>query len=263
MIKKIVFIILLLFYSSILCSQTLSIDDLSREGVRLGLIFNNATKVGDVEAQNKVLDDVDAILSTLKKQEQVDAFMNAFNNCNIEISTPENDAIMYVRALGNAQVARDEIGIEDAQDIITEVKNKYLALGDEKYQLFVKYFDVANKSLELGILQRNAYGDEVVINNVAMQLNNLRKEYSTDAASMKIIDDTYGYFSVVTTNLEYDAQQYAEKMVAAQKSGNIDHVNEVAKNIGYLYQRYYYEKGKSVADELNNKINQIVEQSFK
>lgn len=263
MVKKIIFVILLSFTSSILYSQTLSLEGLSREGVRLGRIFNNAIKVGDVEAQNKALEDVDAILSTLKKQDQVDAFMNAFNNCNIEISTPENDAIMYVRALGNAQVARDEIGIEDAQDIIAEVKNKYLALGNEKYQLFVKYFGIASKSLELGILQRNASGDEVVINNVTMQLNDLHNEYSTDEVSMKIIDDTYGYFSVVTTNLEYDAQLYAEKMVAAQKSGNLDQVNDVAKKIGYLYQRYYYEKGKSVADDLNNKINQIVEQSVK
>lgn len=126
-IRRLVSIITLVLIASIaLDAQVMSLEELAREGARIGRQFRAAVQSGDVEAQNAALDEIDAILATLKKQEQVDALSNAFNNCNVVITNPATDAEGYILALGNAYVEGDTIGIEDAQDIIATVQRQYL-----------------------------------------------------------------------------------------------------------------------------------------
>ena len=114
MIRRILLSACALLIVGVLSAQTHTLDYLSKEGARIGRMFRNATKANDVDAQNAALTQIDEILATLKTQEQVDALTNAFNNTNVEITIPEQDAVAYVRALGNARIALDEIGIEDA-----------------------------------------------------------------------------------------------------------------------------------------------------
>ena len=85
--KKIFIVLLSVFvFANTLVAQVMSLEELAREGARIGRQFKAATAAGDVNGQNAALDEIDAILATLKKQEQVDALTNAFNNCNVAIS---------------------------------------------------------------------------------------------------------------------------------------------------------------------------------
>ena len=258
MIRKSLLSICALLIVGVLCAQTYTLEYLSKEGTRIGRMFRNATKANDVDAQNAALTEIDEILATLKNQEQVDALTNAFNNTNVEITTPEQDAVVYVRALGNARIALDEIGIEDAQDIIEKVKSLYLERDADQYVALKKYLEIANRSLEIGILARNAYGDEVVIKSVDEQLLALRNELAADSVSLKIIDDVYYYVSPVITNVEYDAQMCAEKMIEARKNGSKDAQQKISNEIIALYQRYSIEKGEIEANKFQNLVNEIV-----
>ncbi len=259
MVRRILLSACALLIVGVLSAQTYTLDCLSKEGARIGRMFRNATKANDVDAQNAALTQIDEILATLKTQEQVDALTNAFNNTNVEITIPEQDAVAYVRALGNARIALDEIGIEDAQDIIEKVKSLYLERDADQYVVFKKYLDVANRSLEIGILARNAYGDEVVIKNVNEQLSALKNEFAADSVSLKIVDDVYGYVSPVITNVEYDAQMCAEKMIEARKNGSKEAQRKVSTEIMYFYQRYSIEKGEVEAGQFQNLVNEIIE----
>ncbi len=259
MIRGFLSLLCALFVVGVLGAQTYTLEYLTKEGTRIGRQFRNATKANDVEAQNAALVEIDELLATLKTQEQVDALTNAFNNTNVEITTPQQDVIAYVRALGNAKIALDEIGIEDAQDIIDKVKSLYLERDADQYMMFKKYLDVAKRSLEIGILARNAFGDEVVINSVAEQLLALKREFATDSVSLKIIDDIYYYVSAVITNVEYDAQMCAEKMIEARKNGSKENQEKVSTEVIYLYQRYSIEKGEIEAKKFQNLVNEIIE----
>ncbi len=259
MIRRFLLSVCALLIVGALCAQTYTLDYLSKEGARIGRMFRNATKANDVDAQNAALTEIDEILATLKTQEQVDALTNAFNNTNVEITTPEQDAIAYVRALGNARIDCDEIGIEDAQDIIEKVKSLYLERDAEQYMAFKNYLDIANRSLEVGILARNAYGDEVVIKSVDEQLSALRNKFAADSVSLKIVDDVYGYVSPVITNVEYDAQMCAEKMIEARKNGSKEAQQKVYNEMIFLYQRYSIEKGEIEANKFQNLVNEIIE----
>lgn len=244
-------------------AQVMSLEELSREGARIGRLFKKATDAGDVNAQNAALDEINAILSTLKKQEQVDALTNAFNNCNVPITTPSRDALGYAMALGNAIEASDEIGVEDANDIIETVRQQYMSRLSDDYNNFEKYLAAAKNGLQLGLSAQEANGNEAQIMQIEAQLSAECDKYEGDSISVKIINDMYGLFSIKITDIENDARICAEKIINAAASGESPSHMEKAKNVsGYYYKKYALLKGEEEANKLNEKINAILEGKY-
>ena len=263
--KKIFIVLLTVFvFANTLVAQVMSLEELAREGARIGRQFKAATAAGDVNGQNAALDEIDAILATLKKQEQVDALTNAFNNCNVAISNPSQDALAYTMALGNAIEAGDDIGIEDANDIIATVRQQYLERSNDEQQILDKYFSIAKEALDLGVLAYNANGDANEISRIETQVAELHNKYSEDKELVKIIDELYGIFSIKITDLENDAQLCAREIIKAKCSGESPAYFEKARRLsGYYYKKYALCKGEEEAKRLNDRINAILDEENK
>ena len=253
-ISVIIVLLCLMFTAS---AQMLSVDELQKEGARIGRNFQRATKMGDVEGQKNALNDLDAILSTLKKQEQVDALTEAFNNCNIEISTPEKDAKAYVVALGNAIVDGDSIAIEDANDIIQTVKERYQQQNNDS--IFSYYLTMAKCALDCGLNARFSQNEDELLASKS-QIEALKGEYMTDNVAQSLIDYIYGFFATTISDVDTDAKKCASMIINAQKSGSEEQLNNANKTVGYYYARYVIEKGEIVAQEFNDKIQLIINQ---
>lgn len=256
-------IMMLLSASISLNAQDMSLDQLAKEGARIGRKFRAAVEMGDVNGQNAALGEIDAILVTLKKQEQVDALTNAFNNCNVPITTPSRDAVGYTMALGNAMVDGDTIGIEDANDIIATVRQQYLERPIEEQKDFEKYLAAAKAGLQLGLSAYEANGNESQIMQLEAQLSAECEKYDGDSISVKIINDMYGLFSIKITDIENDARICAEKIIKAAASGELPSHMEKAKNVcGNYFKKYALLKGEEEANKLNEKINAILEGKY-
>lgn len=249
--------------SSSLFAQEISLEELARKGARIGRQFKAATEAGDENGQKAALNEIELILGTLKKQEQVDALSNAFNNCNVLISSPSQDALAYTMALGNAIVAGDNIGIEDANDIIETVRQKYLTISSEKHQSFEKYLSIAKEALDLGISALNANGDDNEIARIETQVRGLCDKCSGDKESEKIINELYGIFAIKITDIENDAQICANKIIKALSKDNSQQLLDKALNeVGYYYKKYALHMGEDVAKTLNDKINQKLDGKY-
>ncbi len=233
-----------------------SIEYLNREGARIGRYFKKATQEGNVEGQNIALLQMDSILSTLKKQEQVDALTNAFNNCNVEITVPKNDAILYMRALGNALVAHDDIGAEDAKDIIENVKQQYKTKSVDEYNAFEKYLKAADAGILLGIAKRNASSEE--LSEIKNQESAIKTTYENDGELLDVFVSICGFFSTKITDIDSDADLCASKILEAQKSGKQELIDEAKKEVVYMYEHYLLEQGEDVATLFDKKVNEIL-----
>ena len=262
--KKTLIALLCVAFSAIsLSAQVESLDELARKGARIGRQFKAAIEAGDVKAQTAALDEIQSILLTLKKQEQVDALTNAFNNCNVLISNPSQDALAYTMALGNAIVDKDSIGVEDANDIIETVRQKYLTISSEKHQSFEKYLSIAKEALDLGISVSNANGDDNEIARIETQVRGLCDKCSGDKESEKIINELYGIFAIKITDIENDAQICANKIIKALSKDNSQQLLDKALNeVGYYYKKYALHMGEDVAKTLNDKINQKLDGKY-
>ena len=262
MISRYVLLLCSLCVACGLLAQDISFEFLSREGARIGRIYRAAVKVDDINAQNSALAEMDAILSKLKTQDQIDVLTKAFNQSAIEITTPAQDAFAYVLALGAAKEERDDVAVQDALDIITTVKQLYIERSIDQYKQFDNYLKIALQSLDLGILMHSAYADEVVVKSVTSQLNELKEKCSKEIESIKIIDDIYGFFSTRIVNFDYDVLLSAEKLIEAHKSGNKDLIEKTSQEVEYLYKRYYMKKGELESTKFMQKINEIVDASL-
>ena len=259
-LKSIFLLFLFLSTLTILNAQDFTIDKLSREGARIGRQFKVAIKEGDIDAQNAALDEISAILSTLKKQEQVDALTNAFNNCNVTISTPSRDAVGYTMALGNAIVDEDTIGIEDANDIIETARQQYANRSADEQALFDKYLCAAKVGLELGLKALDANGNIGKITAIESQLSAEYEKHAGDSVSIKIINDMYGIFSIKITDIETDAKICATEIINASAKGGVPSQMEKAKNLcGAYFKKYSLQKGDEEAKRLNDRVNEILE----
>lgn len=262
-IRRLVSIITLVLIASIaLDAQVMSLDELAREGARIGRQFRAAVQSGDVEAQNAALDEIDAILATLKKQEQVDALSNAFNNCNVVITNPATDAEGYILALGNAYVDGDTIGIEDAQDIIATVQRQYLERPADEQKMFDRYLLASRSALDLGLAARKAHGNTEAIKNIETQVEELRTKQQGDSVALKLVDNIYGFYAAVLTDIDSDAQLCANKIVEAQKSGSQVTLDKVVHEVGCYFKRYAHERGDEVANVFNQKVNTLMEGKY-
>lgn len=261
--KRFISIIALVLVTSLAVdAQVMSLDELAREGSRIGRQFQAALKAGDVEAQNAALNEIDAILATLKKQEQVDALTNAFNNCNVVITNPATDAEGYTLALGNAYVEGDTIGIEDAQDIIATVQRQYLERPADEQKMFDRYLLASRSALDLGLAARKAHGNTEAIKNIEAQVDELRTKQQGDSVALKLVNNIYGFYATVLTDIDSDAQLCADKIIEAQKTGSQELLNKAAHEVGCYYKRYAHEKGDDVAKEFNQKINTLMEGKY-
>lgn len=239
-------------------AQQLSILELEREGARIGRQFKVAVEKGDVDAQNAALNDIDAILATLKTQEQVDALVNAFNNCNVTISTPSHDAMSYTMALGVAMADNDEIGIEDALDIIENVRQQYRARSDKEYDEFEWCLIAARSGLDLGLKAFDADGNADILQQIETQVDQLRQKYATDSTSLNIVNEMYGIFSVKITDIDNDARICADKIINALSRNNNKNnaiLDKALNEVGYYYKKYALQFGEDKAKQLNEKIN--------
>ena len=234
-------------------AQERTLEELSQEGTRIGKIFKAATDAGDKNGQNAALKEIEAILVTLRTQEQVDAITNAFNECNVLISTPAHDAKAYTRALGNAKVSGDAVAIEDAQDIIVTVKKQYSKRSTEDAQLFDKYFEIANQALDLGLKSRQSTD-----NACDEEIQALRNKYADDQTLIKLINDTFGYFALSRTTVDNDAQIYAKKILDAQDSKSQSKLDNARRDVTYLYERYVLEVGEDKAQLFTDKLNELM-----
>lgn len=221
---------------------------LKEEGTRLGIAFYTAGQAGDTNAQNAVLNEFNDILLSLKKQYQVDILTDAFNRCNVPLSTPQQDAKAYSRTLMNAKISGDSIAIEDANDIIVTVRKLYNERSIEEAAKFEFYLNAANTGGTLGLEQStDAYNLE-------------RAQFESDSLAVNLYDYSYGYYSVKITTVEDDATTYSQMMREATTTGDQEEVNRIGKIIGYVYEHYSLERGKEDANLFNERLNELIQQ---
>ncbi len=232
---------------------------LVNHGLRLGLAYSEALKSGNTEKQSEIINEFNGILKTLRKQEQADILVNAFNNHTVPITNPETDAILYSRALMNAHGKADSTAIQDASDISETVKNIYLSNRNAQEAMqFTHLYECAVSGARLG--NEYSLSDEVsgkAIKAKAEQTSN--KLCAGDSLSVKVFNDSFDYHSIRLTTPENDAEIYSEQMIAATKSGNQSSVNFTAKIIGFVYEHYCFERNREEADLFNTHINKLIE----
>lgn len=240
------------------CSaQNYNDEQLAREGARIGRAYYSAQKNGDVDLQNDALNQFNEILITLRKQAQVDILTNAFNNVNVPLSTPIQDAKRYTRAVMNAYASGDSIAIEDAYDIASTVKKLYSSKSDST--LSVKYatlFDNNLKCAQLGHEYSNSTDPEIRLSLKAESQSIIQS--STDSLATDLLNETFDYYSITLTSPEKDAITYSEYMNKATASGLQSQVDAVARIIGMIYERYSLERNETEANIFNSRLNELL-----
>lgn len=231
---------------------------LAHEGARLGRAFNIAMKAGDAKAQNDIINEFNSILVTLKKQSQADILTGAFNNCNVPITRPETDAILYSRALMNAHISKDPIAIEDAEDISETVKKIYATDREaQEADRFSKLYECAVNGARLGYeysLTNDSTRSKAITDNASVTRNTI---CSADSLSIKVFNDSFDYYSINLTTPENDAEIYSKKMKQATASGKQSDINAIARIVGYVYERYSFDRSKEEADKFNSLLNSL------
>ncbi len=237
-------------------AQALSDEQLAREGARIGRAYYMATKNNDADLQNDALLQFNEILTTLKKQAQVDILTNAFNNVNIPIDKPEIDAKRYTRALMNAYRTGDSIAIEDATDIAQTVKNIYaIERSADEASRYATLYDLTATCAMLGYeySQTNEYATRT---SLSMQAEEIQKGLSSDAEASQLLKNTFDYYSIALSTPEEDATKYSELMRKATSSGEQAQVDEVARITGMVYERYSLERSTDEAKKFNTLLNE-------
>lgn len=231
---------------------------LAHEGARLGRAFNIAMKAGDAKAQNDILNEFNSILVTLKKQSQADILTGAFNNCNVPITSPETDAILYSRALMNAHLSKDPIAVEDAEDISETVKKIYATDREaQEADRFSKLYECAVNGARLGYeysQTNDSTRSKAITDNASVTRNTI---CSGDSLSIKVFNDSFDYYSINLTTPENDAEIYSKKMKQAAASGKQSDINAIARIVGYVYERYSFDRSKDEADKFNSLLNSL------
>lgn len=244
------------------CISWATTDDntsLANHGLRLGWAYSEALKAGDTEKQADIITEFNDILKTLRKQEQADILVNAFNNCTVPITNPETDAILYSRALMNAHAKADSTAIADASDIAKTVRNIYLSNRNEQEAVqFAQLYECAVSGARLG--NEYSFSDEVNGKAIKTKTEQTRNNLCAgDSLSVKAFNDSFDYHSIRLTTPENDAEIYSEQMIAATKSGIQSSVNFTARIIGFVYEHYCFERNNEEADRFNSLINKLIE----
>lgn len=250
--------IVILAVTSLTASATsLNDDRLAAEGARIGRMYHLAALSGDADMQNHAINEFNTILSSLRTQAQADILTNAFNNSNIVLKNPYDDAQAYTRAFMDAYSANDSIAMTDAIDLANAVKRFYESeRSADDATTFDRLHSTAREAALLGYGMRECHGSSCadIANKTAM----LRQELTNDSLALDIFNYNYDYYSIRLTSPEEDAARYAEAMNKATASGTQNNVNAAARIIGMIYQRYSLEKGEDEATKFNNRINELI-----
>lgn len=240
-------------------SQSLSDAELVASGTKIGQAYHQALTAGDVAAQNDALNQFNEILATLRRQQQVDLFSNAFTHSNIHLTTPEKDARLYSRTVIKAIRANDSIGVEDAYAIAFTVGQRYYSEAPaDTAAMFESYYKAAITSSLHGYNQSVAT-DNVSRDDIARQASKDRNIYATDSITEKLWDDCFDFHSIVLSSTEEDAIRYADMLKTASKSGEQTQLDAVARIIGFVYERYYLDRSADEAKKFNARVNELVE----
>lgn len=237
-------------------SQALSERDLAREGTRIGRAYHMALRNGDVELQNDALSQFNEILITLRKQSQADIFTNAFNRANILISSPVTDVKLYTQTTMKALLSGDSIAISDAQDIALTVKQIYASERDSsEAEYYALLYDANVKCGTLGnLLSKSSDNDKISLyKNEAEQL---KKQFSSDTTAVKVLENTFEYFSVAITTPRNDADKYIDAHKKAVLENNADRAESIRRKIQITYSRYQIERNKDEAELFRTLIDQ-------
>lgn len=237
----------------------MSDDRLAHEGRRIGRAYHLALKSGDIDMQNDALNQFNEILVTLRKQSQADILTKAFNNVNINLTTPEKDAILYSRALMNARAKNDSIAIEDAIDIAKSVKEFYIT--ERSNDDAIRYYNLYNNAVtgaELG----NKYcleSDVMARMDIISEASEIRHSLASDDIATQIFNDSFDYYSIKLTTPEEDAKYYSSEMKKAIASGNQSQIDIVARIIGMVYEHYSFDRNADEANQFNSLTNKLID----
>lgn len=258
-LKKVLTLSFVALTFSIGVSQSLSDAELVASGTKIGQAYHQALTAGDVAAQNDALNQFNEILATLRRQQQVDLFSNAFTHSNIHLTTPEKDARLYSRAVIKALRANDSIGVEDAYAIAFTVGQRYYSEAPaDTAAMFESYYKTAitsslhgyNKSVAVDVARRD---------DISRQASEERNIYATDSVTAKLWDDCFDFHSINLSSVEEDAIRYADMLKTASKSGEQTQLDAVARIIGFVYERYYLDRSADEAKQFNARVNELVE----
>lgn len=238
-------------------SATLNDDRLATEGTRIGRIYHLAVLSGDADMQNHAIKEFNTLLSGLRTQGQADILTKAFNNANIVLKNPYDDAQAYTRTFMDAYSANDSTAMTDAIDLANAVKRFYESeRSADDAATFNRLHSAAREAAILGHGMRECHDSSCAdfANKAAM----LRQELANDSLALGIFNYNYDYYSIRLTTPEEDASKYADVINKATASGSQSNVDAAARIIGMIYQRYFLEKGKDEATRFNSRINQLI-----